>query len=112
MDNTIQPQCQQQSGISEDARGEPSGNVSCPAETRIVFLVTTPIGASFESIVRALGNKPPLNVPIDWTAYDDKALPRITSHVRFATHYALCLIDRKIWLDNSLTLLDKFKGAK
>jgi len=109
MDITIQSQCEDHGCGTEE---ESSANVSCSAETRIVFLVTTPMGKSFESIVRALGVTPPLGVPIDWTTCDDKALPRITSRVRFATHYALCLIDRKTWLDSSLTLLDKFKTAK
>ncbi|OCK84847.1 hypothetical protein K432DRAFT_422257 [Lepidopterella palustris CBS 459.81] len=107
----MQSKCQS-ANTGEYVKENDSESTSKEIKTQIVFLVTTPMGKSFESIVQALGNKPPLSVPIDWMSHDNRALPQITSRVRFATHYALCLISREIWLDDSLTLLDKFKEAK
>lgn len=79
---------------------------------RVVLLVTTPIGRSFELIARVTGFRAPQNTSVDWSSHENSALPHLASRLRFTTHYALCVIDSKIWESTSVSLLERFRGAR
>jgi hypothetical protein len=77
-----------------------------------VLLITTPVGKSFQSIVRAIGREPLPSPHVDWSSFENCTLPDLKSRMKFTTHYALCVIDCDDWDDNDLSLLDKFRGAR
>ncbi|KAH8424772.1 uncharacterized protein LDX57_002515 [Aspergillus melleus] len=79
---------------------------------RVALLVTAPVSESFQNIVEAIGGKVPPSPPVDWDSRDSDALPNLTSRLKFTTHYALCVIDSERWDDTSLTLKQRFTGAK
>lgn len=79
---------------------------------RVVLLVTTPMGLSFELIARYTGFQAPQSPPIDWSSHENSALPNLASRLKFTTHYALCVIDCKIWESTSVSLLEKFREAR
>ncbi|ORY06248.1 hypothetical protein BCR34DRAFT_35871 [Clohesyomyces aquaticus] len=79
---------------------------------RVVLLITTPVGQSFQSIARAIGRQPPPSPHVDWSSFENSALPDLKSRLKFTTHYALCVIDCDLWDGNSLSLLDKFRSAR
>ncbi|EUC41752.1 hypothetical protein COCMIDRAFT_105357 [Bipolaris oryzae ATCC 44560] len=59
-----------------------------------------------------MGHQPPPSPPVDWSSFKNSALPNLESRLKFTTHYALCVIDCDHWDNPSLSLLDKFRGAK
>ncbi|KAL6819045.1 hypothetical protein V8C40DRAFT_252331 [Trichoderma camerunense] len=79
---------------------------------RVVLLVTTPMGLSFELIARYTGFQAPQSPPVDWSSHENSALPNLASRLKFTTHYALCVIDCKIWESTSVSLLEKFREAR
>ncbi|RAK75316.1 uncharacterized protein BO72DRAFT_498247 [Aspergillus fijiensis CBS 313.89] len=76
---------------------------------RIVLLVTTPIGGSFEYIRGAVGYDPKLYSPIEWSSHQNSSLPNLKSRLRFVTHYAMCVIETAVWENTDMTLLEKFR---
>jgi hypothetical protein len=84
----------------------------CYAGRRVVLLITTPVGESFQSIAQVTGYRAQQDTPIDWTSHENSALPDLASRLRFTTHYALCVIDRELWESTSVSLLQKFRGAR
>jgi hypothetical protein len=77
-----------------------------------VLLVTAPVGESFQSIARAIGRQPPLSPRVDWSSHENSALPDLASRLKFTTHYALCVINREIWENTPMSLLEKFRRAR
>ncbi|KAH6722783.1 hypothetical protein BKA61DRAFT_585261 [Leptodontidium sp. MPI-SDFR-AT-0119] len=95
---------------SEQSKSEarPFGNEG----QRVVLLVTTPVGESFQSIARATGFRPLQSPRVNWSSHENSALPDLASRLKFTTHYALCVIDREIWEKTSVSLLEKFRRAR
>ena len=57
-----------------------ASNVAMKPETSyksVLLLVPTPLGSSFQSIVRAVGRKPPQNPSVEWESHDNRALPDV-----------------------------------
>ncbi|KAK1147971.1 hypothetical protein N8T08_000487 [Aspergillus melleus] len=79
---------------------------------RVALLVTAPVSRSFQNLVEVIGRRPPPSLPVNWNSRDSDALPNLTSRLKFTTHYALCVIDSERWDDTSLTLKERFTGAK
>ncbi|KAK2125196.1 hypothetical protein NOF04DRAFT_1280789 [Fusarium oxysporum II5] len=79
---------------------------------RVVLLITTPVGESFQSIAQVTGYQAPESTPVDWSSHENSALPDLASRLRFTTHYALCVIDWQLWEGKSVSLLQKFREAR
>ncbi|UPK97553.1 hypothetical protein LCI18_008488 [Fusarium solani-melongenae] len=79
---------------------------------RVVLLITTPVGESFQSIAQATGFQAPRSTPVDWLSHENSALPDLASRLKFTTHYALCVIGCEIWESTSVSLLEKFRRAR
>ncbi|KAF5602439.1 uncharacterized protein FSUBG_7746 [Fusarium subglutinans] len=71
-----------------------------------------PTDGDLATIVQATGYRAPPSTEIDWSSHENSALPDLASRFRFTTHYALCVMDRELWESTSVSLLQKFRGAR
>jgi hypothetical protein len=55
---------------------------------------------------------PEPNPSLTWDSHDPDALPNLSSRLRFTAHYAVCVVDSESWDNTSLTLRERFTGAK
>jgi hypothetical protein len=80
---------------------------------RLVLLVAMPMREKYRQILEVFGANISSDAPpIDWTSGDTSSLPRITHHLYFALHMAICVLNKSTWTDPNSTLLQKFQTAK
>lgn len=75
---------------------------------RILFVVSTKYGRSYETIKSSLGDLDGAAPFIDWEGHKTEAF---SSPFSFVRHFAICAISFHDWNNDSLTLMQKFRGG-
>jgi len=79
-----------------------------------VLLVQGQLGSSFRSIAGSLkwsaSAKARSSPAIDWDSANTDSMPTMKSHISFVRHFAVCLIDKDVWI-SSLSIKEKFMRA-
>lgn len=91
--------------------------MSADTQTRVVFLVTTPISESIDrclyELLQGIDGNRIRTQKIDWddTSSPVSSIPTINPHLSFTGHFALGVMDRNDWDDPTLTNLQRFHKA-
>lgn len=79
---------------------------------RHILLVATPLEENLDWALHKLGAGIKSTAePIDWNLTTIDSLPEIRRHRCFARHMVVAVLDKDVWTNPALTLLEKFRRA-
>ncbi|KAK3309979.1 uncharacterized protein B0T15DRAFT_488675 [Chaetomium strumarium] len=76
----------------------------------LAILVTTPPIHTYGPVSEKLYTTADEPKPIPWTSTDAETVPSMMTSLAFRRHFALCLVDEKVWRSRKTTVAEKLSG--